>query len=402
MNFLKYLNAIDSYAKKSRSGFEDMLGDLVQIPTVSMDPEKKADIRRGANLAADYLRNFGAQTEICETSGNPVVVGRMSVPGAKRTVTVYNHIDVQPAQEPQWVREPFVFRKEDGKYFGRGTTDDKGPALTALFGARYAVENGVPLNIQFIWELEEEIGSPHFAEFMKAKALSLKTDSVLVSDTIWISREKPAMPYGLRGMVTALMRLRTGEKDAHSGVTGGAARNPIGEVAEIISRIYDAKTGKVKIPGFYKDVKPVTKKEMRNFLASGFNMKKWKEAYGLKSLRTNNAADLLKRVWCLPTFEVHGIVGGYSGPGVKTVVPPSAELKFSTRLVPNQNPEKIFQLIQKYVKKLNPDVEVKMDGHLDRSPGLRWVTPSLGHGAGAYHSSYLFCWSQCPITFVRN
>src|SRR5262245_4370971 len=158
----KYLSKLDSYVDSNRTQFENMLGQLVEIPTVSMDPSRKEDIRRGANLAADYLRGFGASVKTHETSGNPVVVGRFEVPGAKKTLTVYNHIDVQPAQEPEWVREPFVFVRDSGRYLGRGTTDDKGPALTALLAARYAVENGIPLNIQFLWELEEEIGSPHF------------------------------------------------------------------------------------------------------------------------------------------------------------------------------------------------------------------------------------------------
>jgi acetylornithine deacetylase/succinyl-diaminopimelate desuccinylase-like protein len=375
MDLSKYLNSVDNYSDKSRPEFEDMLRDIVQVPTVSMDPERKPDIRRGADLAARFLKDFGAETEVCETSGFPVVAGRFTVPGAKRTLTIYNHMDVQPAQEPQWVRDPFLFGKENGKYFGRGTTDDKGPALTALFSARYAIQNGLPLNIHFIWELEEEIGSPHFAEFMKAKAASMKTDSILVSDTIWISRGRPAMPYGLRGMFTAKMMLRTGEKDAHSGVAGGAARNPIGELAQVISHCYDAKTGRVKIPGFYKDVKPVTSKEMKGFLSSGFDLNKWKKTYTFKSIRTNKAADLLKRVWCMPTFEVHGILGGYTGPGTKTVVPPYGEVKFSCRLVPNQDPEKIFKLVQKHVKKFNPDVQVTMDGHL---------SPYLGAFVGPY------------------
>jgi acetylornithine deacetylase/succinyl-diaminopimelate desuccinylase-like protein len=392
----KYLSSIDNYISENRGQFEEMLGDLVEIPTVSMDPERKEDIKRGADLAAQYLRGFGAEAEIHPTSGNPVVVGKFKTPGAQRTLTIYNHIDVQPAQEPEWTRAPFVFVNDDGKYLGRGTTDDKGPALTALFAARYAKENGLPLNIQFVWELEEEIGSPHFEEFMKANAQNLKTDSVLISDTIWISREKPAMPYGLRGMVTAIASLETGSKDAHSGVTGGAARNPVGELAQLVSECYDAKTGKVKIPGFYKDVKAVSAKEMNSFLGSGFNLKRWQSVYGFKSLRVKTAADVLKRVWTLPTFEVHGIVGGYSGPGVKTVVPPRAELKFSCRLVPNQKPDKIFKLVQNFMKKKNPDVKVRMDGILGP-----YLGPFEGPYADAARSALDFGFGKSPA-FIRE
>src|SRR5262249_53193458 len=370
MDFSQILDGTDRYVQDNRSRFEDMLGQLVEVPTISMDPARKNDIRRGAQLVADYLKGFGATAEIHETSGNPVVVGKFRNPGAKRTLSIYNHIDVQPAQEPEWTRAPFVFVRENGKYLGRGCTDDKGPAMTALFGARYAVENGIPLNINFIWELEEEIGSPHFEEFMKTQVSDLKSDSVLVSDTVWLSRDKPAVPYGLRGMFTGQMFLETGTIDAHSGETGGAARNPIGELAAVISQCYDAKTGKVKIPGFYEDVKQVSKKEMDGFLKSGFSLKHWKSVYGFKGLRTEVAREVLKRVWCLPTFEIHGIVGGYSGPGVKTVVPPRAEVKFSCRLVPNQDPDKVFRQVQKFVKKINPDVKVVHDASLDPYLGI--------------------------------
>lgn len=397
MDLSAYLSSAAKYAGDSRSEFEDMLGQIVEVPTVSMDPERHSDIRRGALLAADYLRGFGAEVQIHETRGNPVLVGRFRANNARRTLTIYNHIDVQPAQEPEWTREPFVFVKDNGRYLGRGSTDDKGPALTALFGARFAMQSGLPLNINFIWELEEEIGSPNFEEFMKAATPSLKTDSVLVSDTVWLSREKPAIPYGLRGMLTASMTLETGIKDAHSGVTGGAARNAVGELAQVISQCYDARTGKVKVPGFYDDVKPVSKKEMDSFLASGFNLKGWKEVYGFKSLRTNDTKEILKRIWCQPTFEVHGILGGYSGPGVKTVVPPKAELKFSTRLVPNQNPDKIYRLIRQHVKKLNPDVKVHHDASLK---------PYLGEFSGPFADAAIdalqFGFNKGKAAFIRE
>ena len=391
-----YLDAIDKYTNENRARFEDMLGAIVQIPTVSMDPERKQDIRKGASLAVEYLRSLGAEAEVCETSGNPVVVGRFLVANARRTVTIYNHLDVQPAEEPEWTREPFLFVKADGRYLGRGTTDDKGPALTALLGARYAVENGVPLNIQFVWELEEEIGSPHFEQFMKAHHKRLKPDSVLVSDTMWVARDRPAIPYGLRGMITGVMTLETHQKDTHSGVTGGGARNPLAELALLISQLHDAKTGRVKIPGFYDDVMPVSKKEMEGFLASGFDLKKWKQVYGFKSLRTNDVRDLLQRLWCLPTFEVHGILGGYTGPGVKTVVPPRGELKFSTRLVPRQKPEKILRLLKGYVRKLNPDVKILKEATLD---------PYLGSLKGRYveaaSDALVYGFNKKPV-FIRE
>src|SRR5439155_24595589 len=185
---------IASYDESFRGRFEDRLGHIVEIPTLSMDPAHKPDIERGAQAAATLLRECGATSaEVVPTSGNPVVVGDFRTGGSHPTLTVYNHMDVQPAQEPEWNQEPFRLRKEDGRYYGRGSTDDKGPGITALFAAKYAAENGVPLNIRFVWEPEEEIGSPHLEEFIKKSPASLKTDSVLVSDTIWLSADKPAI-----------------------------------------------------------------------------------------------------------------------------------------------------------------------------------------------------------------
>ena len=153
------------------------------------------------------------------------------------TVTIYNHMDVQPAQEPEWKQAPFAFKNENGLYHGRGATDDKGPALSALFGARYAIEQGFPINVRFLWELEEEIGSPNFSAGLKNREAISCPDSVVVSDTIWLAKGKPAMPYGLRGLLGARLTLRTGTKDAHSGVTGGAARNPLAELMEVALRL---------------------------------------------------------------------------------------------------------------------------------------------------------------------
>lgn len=227
----------------------------------------------------------------------------------------------------------------------------------------------MPINIRFLWELEEEIGSPHFGAGLKQRAEVPCPDSVVVSDTIWIAKGQPAMPYGLRGLIGARLSLRTGSKDAHSGVTGGAARNPLAELMEVAQACVNAKTGEVKIPGFYKNVVKPTKEEIKSFLRSGFQVKRFKEAYGFHSLRTNDPAEVMRRIWAAPTFEIHGLTGGYHGPGVKTVVPGHGELKISMRLVPNQTPEKAFALLKKYVSKLNPHVKVEPEGMLQPFKG---------------------------------
>lgn len=355
---------LGAFIAETRPKFEDLLGQMVEVPSISMDSSRAGDMRRMAELAKQYLGDLGVDPHIVETGGAPIVSGGWTTGAEYPTVTIYNHLDVQPAQEPEWKQAPFAFRNDRGIYHGRGTTDDKGPALTALFGARYAIEQGVPINIRFLWELEEEIGSPHFRAGLKDRAAIPRPDSVIVSDTIWIAKGRPAVPYGLRGLLGARLILRTGEKDAHSGVTGGAARNPLAELMEVATSCVDARTGRVKIPGFYDDAVEPTKAEIKSFLKSGFQVKGFKEAYGFRSLRVQDPADVLRRIWASPTFEIHGLSGGYHGQGVKTVVPGHAELKVSMRLVPDQVPERVFALFKKHVAKINPTIKVEREGML--------------------------------------
>ncbi len=351
---------IDSYIRNSRQEFEDKLAALVEIPSVSSDPEHQPDIIKCAEVAAQYLRDLGAAAAPVKTPGNPVVFGSIVTGKDHPTVTIYNHLDVQPADPAEWNKAPFTFFKTGDRYEGRGTTDDKGPALTALMAVRYALDHQIPLNFKFIWELEEEIGSPNFEHFVRKNKKELESDSFLVSDTIWISRNQPAVPYGLRGLQAFIFRLQTHSKDVHSGLVGGVARNPIGELAQVISQCYDAKTGKVKIPGFYDDVREASRSELASFVNSGFTTRGFQKAHELRSIRPNlkSEADVLKAFMAAPTFELHGITGGYGGPGVKTIVPYFAEAKISTRLVPDQSADKIARLVKDFVKKINPDVKV--------------------------------------------
>jgi acetylornithine deacetylase/succinyl-diaminopimelate desuccinylase-like protein len=361
--------------QSERSEYEDKLKEWVEIPSISAEPERRADMERLADAAVATIRAFGGTAEKISTPGNPVVIGRFGSDPNLRTVTVYNHLDVQPADEPQWTREPFVFHEKDGHYFGRGTTDDKGPAIAALFGIRLAMQRKTPINVQLIWEMEEEIGSPNFEHFMKANASKLQTDSVVVSDSIWTRRGRPAIGYGLRGLAPFRILLETGTKDVHSGTTGGAARNPIGELCQIIAECYDARTGEVKIPGFYKDVMKPSRAEVASFLASGFTTQEFRRAHELKKIRSTSAEHAVRHIWVHPTFEVHGIVGGYTGPGVKTAIAPKAEAKISMRLVPNQDPAKIFRLVKSFIKKRNPDVQILPESFLK---------PYLGPKSGPY------------------
>jgi len=365
-----------AYADSVRSAYEADLKRFVDIPSVSADPAHKADIEKMAQLAVKRLQDCGAKAEILETKGYPMVYGEFFAGDNCPTVLVYNHLDVQPADISEWKSPPFAMAQDGEVYRGRGTTDDKGPALSVLYAAQYALAQKIPINIKFLWELEEESGSPSFQNCIEKNQAKLKTNSVVVSDTIWVSRDRPAIPYGLRGLQGVFIKLKTGAKDVHSGTTGGLARNPIGEICQIIDACYDAKTGHVNIPGFYDDVEKPSQEELNHFESSGFALDQFKKAHELLSLRTNDAKDAFQRIWAQPTFEVHGITGGYIGPGLKTIVPHEAEAKISMRIVPNQDPDKIFRALSDFVHNICPDATVTKEGTL---------RPYLGQFTGPYN-----------------
>ena len=390
---------LQQFAQKERGAFEDLLKQFVEVPSVSADPEHKRDVERMADLAAETIRRFGGKAELYRVDGgSPCVLGSFEAGKDLPTVTIYNHLDVQPASretEP-WTSEPFVFTKRGDSYHGRGTTDDKGPAVTALFGARAAREAGVPVNIRFLWETEEEVGSPNFDATLKKIGGAAAADVVVVSDTEWLSRERPALSAGLRGLVRFIFTLETSEKDTHSGSGGGVARNPLAELAQLSSEICDARSGRVKIPGFYKDVEPLSKREASDFLKSGFSVQKFMKDHQLKSLRTKDPLEVMKRIWALPTFEVHGLVGGYTGPGVKTVIPPRAELKATVRLVPKMKGEAVVRLVKSWVKKHWPDVHVESG---EAAPAYKAVIS--GPYAEAATRAIKFAFGKDPV-FVRE
>lgn len=387
---------LKKYASGARDSFEKTLGELVEIPTVSVEPERKGDVHRGAEYAVRLLESMGATTKLYETKGHPIVHGRFDRGADLPTITVYNHLDVQPAEGDDWRTKPFDFVKQGDRYFGRGTTDDKGPAITALFGAKYAVDHAVPANIHFLWELEEEIGSPHFETTIAAQAKEFATDSVVVSDTVWVSRTRPAQPAGLRGLQGLRFELVTGQTDQHSGTAGGAARNPVTELCQLISECVDGKTGKVKIPGFYTDVVPPTKKELADLAGSGFTVAGFKKDHLYKKLRVEDPLEVMKRIWMMPTFEVHGIAGGYQGPGVKTIIPPKATAIVSCRLVPKMNPKKIVKIVSDFVKSKNPDVKVSAEHALPAYEGR-----TTGPYADAIRAAMKFGFGREPV-FVRE
>jgi len=390
---------LEQFAKKERGNFEKLLKEFGELHGVSADPDRKADLERCAELGLETVRAMGGRAEIHRVpDGPPVVLGSFGSAKGRPTLTIYNHLDVVPASketEP-WRTDPFTFIREGDTYRGRGTTDDKGPALSALYGARAAIEAGVPVNVKVLWELEEEVGSPHFADTLRAIGPAAATDAVVVSDTVWVSRARPALSGGLRGLQPMTFRLETAQTDQHSGSTGGVARNPLAELAQLVSEIFDARTGRVKIPGFYDDVEKLTKQQIQDFKAAGFSIPRFKRAYDFRSIRTNDPLDAVERLWAMPTFEVHGLVGGYIGPGVKTIIPPRGELKVSMRLVPNMTGKKVVKLVKAFVKKRHPDVQVEAGA---AAPAYKGVT--TGPYVEAAKRAMKFAFGKDPV-FVRE
>ncbi|HEY8371022.1 MAG TPA: M20/M25/M40 family metallo-hydrolase, partial [Thermodesulfobacteriota bacterium] len=388
--------ALADFAKSHREEFERWLAELVAIPTVSADPARAADVRRGAEAAAARLAAVGATAEVLETGGHPLVHGRLPGDPAWPTVTLYNHMDVQPADGDAWRTDPFRLTTEGDRYYGRGATDDKGPALTALLGALAAREAGVPINIAFLWEFEEEIGSPHFEAAVTRYRERLATDSIVVSDTVWTTRGKPSSPAGLRGMQTFRLTLEVAETDAHSGMVGGAARNPIAELMQVVAACVDGRTGEVLIPGFYDEVEPLSEADARDFLASGFSVETFMRDHRLRSLRTTDTLEVMRRIWARPTFEVHGVVGGYTGPGVKAIVPPRAEVKCSCRIVPNMTTARTMARVTEFIRSRFPDVQVHPGHGLEPFKGV-----TTGPLADAVRDAYRFAFGAAPA-FTRE
>lgn len=353
--------ASDHYAAESEPWFRGALGKLVEHATVSPGGGHEKEIESGAIAARDLIRELGGEAALVETAGTPAVTGRFAREGARASVLIYNHLDVQPADPGTWTRgTPFRFMIEEDRerrflYRGRGATDDKGPALCALRAAAYAAAQKLPLDIRFIWETEEEIGSPHFGEAVERARLA--ADYVIVSDTIWPSAKTPAQSYALRGALQGLFRLRTAAKEAHSGLTGGVARNPIRELCLLAAEIHGSRF-------WQSGVIPPGPEEITSFMQSGFDPEYFRRSFALEKLETEVPLEMMLRVWARPTFELHGLIGGYMGPGLKTAVPPQAELKWSFRLVNGQDPTEIEVALRGFVAAVNPDVEIVVTGSL--------------------------------------
>jgi acetylornithine deacetylase/succinyl-diaminopimelate desuccinylase-like protein len=368
--------ALAEYIDSKRDTHLAELKDFLKIPSVSTKTEHKPDIERAARWVADQLRGAGMQSvEILPTGGHPMVYGEWLKAPGKPTILFYGHYDVQPAEPLElWTSPAFEPAIRDGKIYARGTADDKGQihihfkALEALMKT-----NGtLPVNIKVMIEGEEEVGSANLWNFVQANRERLKADALVVSDTQMLSVGVPSVTYGLRGLNYYQVEITGPKQDLHSGVFGGAVPNPLTILSELIAKLHD-KNGRVTVPGFYDKVRVPSKKERKALNSLPWSKKQFVQTVGAPALTGEKGFTIVEQLWTRPTMEVNGMWGGYISEGAKTVIPSKAFAKISTRLVPDQDPERIAKLVEKHIRKLLPKtVTCKFEV---LSMGKPWVAP---------------------------
>lgn len=355
--------SVKSYIESNQDRFLEELFSLIRIPSISAKQEHKADMLACAQRWTEVLLSSGAdKAVVMPTSGNPIVYAEKIISATAPTVLVYAHYDVMPAEPLElWKSNPFEPEIRDGRIWARGADDDKGQGMIQVKGFETALHEGLlNCNVKFIFEGEEEIGSPSLEAFCQEHKELLKSDIILVSDTSMVSAEVPSLTTGLRGLAYWELEVTGPNRDLHSGHFGGAVANPINVLCQMIADITDA-DGRITIPGFYDDVEELSQEERAMIAQVPFDETKYKQAIDVNALFGEKGYSTLERNSCRPSFDVCGIWGGYTGEGSKTVLPSKAYAKVSCRLVPHQQHEKISKLFEDYINKVAPDyVKVKV------------------------------------------
>ena len=351
------MSNLQTFTQDHRQRLLDELISLLKIPSISTDPQYVPDCRRAANWLADHLRALGCpRVELLASDSQPVVWAEgPAVPG-KPTVLAYGHYDVQPADPLElWESPPFEPEVRDGDLYARGATDDKGQMFSIVKAFEAVMQNGrPPVNVRFLIEGQEESGSGVLFSLIDREPERVEVDAVLVSDTGYFAPGWPAVEAGLRGLCAAEITVRTLEGDLHSGLYGGAAPNAIETLVHLLGRLKTA-DGKIHIPGLYEAVARPSAAERAGWKKLPFSDKRFlRDEVGGKALTGLKGYTALERIWALPTFEVHGIVGGFTGEGSKTVIPAVATAKVSLRLVPRQKTKTVGRQLTAAVKKLAP------------------------------------------------
>src|SRR5204863_534571 len=364
----------DTFVRESQDRFLEELKTFLRIPSVRTLPEHREDIRRAADFVADSLRTAGLENvEIIPTAGHPLVYGDWLHAPGKPTVLCYGHYDVQPPDPLDlWVTPPFEPTIRDGNLYARGSADDKGQMYMHVKAVETlrAVNGSLPVNVKFLIEGEEEVGGESIAKYVAENAAKLKADVALVSDTALYAEGIPTLCIGLRGLIYTEVEATAAMRDLHSGLYGGAAPNPIFALIELLSKT-KSPGGKIQIPGIYDDVVAPSPEELASWKSLPFSEKEMLEKeVGSTQLTGEREYSVLERIWARPTLEVHGIAGGFTAAGAKTVIPAKATAKVSIRVVPKQDPEKVITAFRKFIEKNTPK-GMKMELRvLNASPGL--------------------------------
>lgn len=347
---------IKKYIAENESGMLEELFSLIRIPSISAKPEHHDDMLACAERWAQLLLAAGAdEALVMPSAGNPIVFGQKIVDPKAKTVLIYAHYDVMPAEPLElWKSNPFEPEVRDGHIWARGADDDKGQSFIQVKAFEYLVKNNLLThNVKFIFEGEEEIGSPSLEGFCREHKELLKADVILVSDTSMLGADLPSLTTGLRGLAYWEIEVTGPNRDLHSGHFGGAVANPINVLCGMISKVTDA-DGRITVPGFYNDVEEVPQAEREMIAHIPFDEEKYKKAIGVNALFGEKGYSTLERNSCRPSFDVCGIWGGYTGEGSKTVLPSKAYAKVSCRLVPHQDHHKISQLFADYIMAIAP------------------------------------------------
>lgn len=354
---------MQEYIEKNEARFYEELFSLLRIPSISAKPEHKADMKKCADRLVELLLEAGAdEAGVYETKGNPVVFGQKLFSPEARTVLVYGHYDVQPAEPlEKWNSDPFEPEIHDGAIWGRGANDDKGQLFMHIKAFEQQVRSGrLHHNVKFLFEGEEEIGSPSLPEWMESNRERLKADVCLVSDTTMISDKVPSINCGMRGLSYLEVKVTGPNKDLHSGHYGGAVANPITVLCEMIAQLHD-RDQKVTVPGFYDSVVELSADDRALLARAPFDMEEYKAFLNIDEVRGEKGYTTLERTGIRPCLDVCGIWGGYTGVGAKTVLPSEAHAKISMRLVPNQRSADITARFKAYFESIAPkDVHVEV------------------------------------------
>lgn len=355
------LDRVLSYLQSRQEAAVAELMEFLRIPTISTDEAHQQDMRTAAAWLRDRLARAGFEaSRIEETNGgHPVVRARYRSREAnpsRRRVVVYGHYDVQPVDPiAAWHYPPFSPAIIDGCLYARGAADDKGQLYLQLLAAEAWLKatGDIPVDLEFLFEGEEEIGSPHLSEYLEAHVDDLQADAAVISDTPMYGDDLPAIVYGLRGLAALEVTVRGPQQDLHSGVYGGIVRNPAGVLARLLGSLHDDQ-GRIQVPGFYDDVVPPDQFDQDVIAKLPFSEVDLMESIHVSTLSGETGYSTLERIWLRPTLDINGIISGYTGPGEKTIIPAEASAKLSCRLVPDQDPRDIQGKIAKYLEEQAP------------------------------------------------